>query len=83
MSYIFPPNVAVPNPPTDVAIETLGPEELRVTWGFPSEWDDQIFAYFLEYKLEVTTDHGALTRMVSYFSSFLSDFSSLLISIKS
>ncbi|XP_022087881.1 cytokine receptor-like factor 1 [Acanthaster planci] len=62
--HFNPGTAAIPNPPTDVEIETLGSEELRVTWGFPSEWDDQIFAYFLEYRLEVITDHGGFTRMI-------------------
>ncbi|XP_038070428.1 cytokine receptor-like factor 1 [Patiria miniata] len=62
--HFNPGTAAIPNPPTAVEVEALGPEELRVSWGFPSEWDDQVFAFFLEYRLEVTTDRGSHTRMI-------------------
>ena len=55
---------AIPNPPTNVQIETLGPEELRISWALPKEWDDQMFASFLEYRLEISTDTGSMSRMV-------------------
>ncbi|XP_071800303.1 cytokine receptor-like factor 1 [Asterias amurensis] len=59
-----PETSTIPNPPTNVQIETLGPEELRISWALPKEWDDQMFASFLEYRLEISTDTGSKSRMI-------------------